>query len=52
MIESIKIGVYVAYKLFFTFLHSKCEKIVNDEKLNTFEKLPNKKLLLKLCLYH
>ena len=36
-----KIGVYVANQLFFTFLHSKSKKKVNDEKLDTYEKLPN-----------
>ena len=36
-----KIGDYVANDLFFTFLHSKSRKKVNDEKLDTYEKLPN-----------
>ena len=35
------IGVYFANELFFTFLHSKSENKVNDEKLDTYEKLPN-----------
>ena len=36
-----KIGVYVANYLFLTFLRSKLKKKVNDEKLDTYEKLPN-----------
>ena len=36
-----KIGVYVAYLLFSTFMQSKSKKIVNDEKLDTYEKLRN-----------
>ena len=35
MLESIKIRVYVAKKLFLTFLHSKSKKKTNDEKLYT-----------------
>ena len=35
-----------------TFLDSKSKKKVIDEKLDTYEKLPNNQLLLKLCLYH
>ena len=41
MIESMKKGVYVANKLCLTFLHSKSKKKVNDEKLDTYEKIPN-----------
>ena len=41
MIESMKIGVNVANQLFLTFLDSKSKKKVNDEKLDTYEKLPN-----------
>ena len=39
MIESIKIGVYVAY--FLTFLHLKSKKKVIDEMFNIYVKLPN-----------
>ena len=41
MIESMKIGDYVANYLFLTFLHSKSKKEVNNEKLDTYEKLLN-----------
>ena len=36
-----KIGVYIANKLFLSFLHSKSKKKLNDEKWDTYEKLPN-----------
>ena len=34
---------------FFTFLHPKSKKKVNDEMLDTDEKVPNDDFLLKLC---
>ena len=36
-----KIGVNVANQIHVTFLHSKSKKKVNDENLDTKEKLPN-----------
>ena len=46
MIESITIGVYIANYLLFTFLQLKSKKIMNDEILNTYEKLSNEIILV------
>ena len=39
IIKLMKTGVYVANKLFLTFLHIKSKKKVHDENLDFFEKI-------------